>query len=194
MQFHVLLCREIQPADRLLGHFGGDKHAVHVLLGHQIQPADRVLGHFGGERHAVHVLAMLERFNQPIGSWNTSAVTRHAVHVLLCRQIQPADRVLGHFGGDKHAVHVRRSQEIQPADRLLGHFGGDASATKRKRLQGLRGVRLGEASHPGPSDLHAWSQNIRSWQAHGTDMLTHARDAKVQLVFMHQHSLCFANL
>ena len=66
---------------------------------------------------------------------------------------------------------------------------GDASATKRKRLQGLRGVRLGEASHPGPSDLHAWSQNIRSWQAHGTDMLTHARDAKVQLVYMQEHNI-----
>ena len=31
-----------------------NKHAVHVLLGHQIQPADRVLGHFGGDKHAVH--------------------------------------------------------------------------------------------------------------------------------------------
>ena len=50
-------------------------------------------------------------------------------------------------------------------------------------------MRLGEASHPGPSDLQAWSQNIRSWQASGTDWLTHASDAKVQLVFMQDRSI-----
>ena len=65
---------------------------------------------------------------------------------------------------------------------------GEASATKRKRLHGLRGVSLSEESRPGPSDLHVRSQNIRSWQAHGTDMLTHASDAKVQLVFLQEQN------
>ena len=48
-----------------------------------------------------------EKFNQPIGSWDTSAVTEYAAHVLRSQEIQPADRLLGHLCSHRYAVHPR---------------------------------------------------------------------------------------
>ena len=116
--------------------------------------------------------------------YKCKACSRHVSRQSLSISVCPR------FVGKSPSLEKRRKIWQNCRKRTVKAEGsGDASATKRKRLQGLRGVRLGEASHPGPSDLHAWSQNIRSWQAHGTDMLTHARDAKVQLVFMQEHNI-----
>ena len=63
---------------------------------------------------------------------------------------------------------------------------GDA---KRQKLQGLQGIRIGEARKPGPCSFKTWSQNIHSWHAHGANLLNKAQEAQVQLAFVQEHNL-----
>ena len=112
------------------------------------------------------------------------ACSRHVSRPTLAVSVCP--KVAG-----KPASTTKRKQVWQDCRKraLLEMNPGDASATKRRKLQGLRGVRVGEASHPGPGSLNVWSQNIHAWHAHGPNMVKEAQKAQVQLVFVQEHNL-----
>ena len=58
--------------------------------------------------------------------------------------------------------------------------------------RGLRGQRIGEARHPGPTaeeHLTMWSQNIRSFSKHGMALLDRAQKEGIQLVAMQEINL-----
>ena len=69
------------------------------------------------------------------------------------------------------------------------HTKADCSAT----LRGLRGRRIGEASHPGPRDrdrpLKIWAHSLSSWHRHGLALLDRANDENVHVL-----TLCEVNL
>ena len=55
--------------------------------------------------------------------------------------------------------------------------------------RGLQGVRVGEASHPGPKRSHplkVWSQNLRSWHSNGAALLSQAEKEDVYIVALQE--------
>ena len=65
----------------------------------------------------------------------------------------------------------------------------------KRRVHPARGVRIGEAQHPGPSrsmakykthDFKVWSVNICSWRANGTALLDSARDEDVTAILLQE--------
>ncbi|OLP86539.1 Glutamine--fructose-6-phosphate aminotransferase [isomerizing] [Symbiodinium microadriaticum] len=59
---------------------------------------------------------------------------------------------------------------------------------------GLRAVRIGEASLPGPLPLRVWSHNVSSWHRHGLDLLEQASDANVQALILQECNITAASL
>lgn len=63
--------------------------------------------------------------------------------------------------------------------------------------RGLRAVRVGEASHPGPGSeasqqkhhLKIWSQNVRSWHANGQELLSKAIDEDVFVLALQETNI-----
>ncbi len=108
----------------------------------------------------------------PVHIHQCVARSRHVSRPSLAVSVCP--KVAG-----KLASITKRKQVWQDCRKraLLEMNQGDASATERKKLQGLRGVRIGEGSHPGPDSLNVWSQNIHAWHAHGPNMVKEAQKA-----------------
>ena len=112
------------------------------------------------------------------------ACSRHVSRPSLATSVCP--KVAG-----KPASIAKRKQVWKQCRKraLLESSLGHTNSPKRKKLQGLQGIRVGEASHPGPGSFNVWSQNIRAWHAHGSDMVKEAQKAEVQLVFVQEHNL-----
>ena len=68
-----------------------------------------------------------------------------------------------------------------------------AGGTRLTRC-GLRAVRIGEASLPGPLPLRVWSHNVSSWHRHGLDLLEQASDANVQALILQECNITAASL
>ena len=68
-----------------------------------------------------------------------------------------------------------------------------AGGTRLTRC-GLRAVRIGEASLPGPMPLRVWSHNVSSWHRHGLDLLEQASDANVQVLILQECNITAASL
>lgn len=70
----------------------------------------------------------------------------------------------------------------------LSKVADGVSATRR----GNRGIRVGEAAHPGPGGdrrLLMWSVNVRSWYANGPRHLDEATEKGVDVVFFQETNL-----
>ena len=79
-----------------------------------------------------------------------------------------------------------------PAKQKLSNLGDGESATKK----GLRGIRVGEAQHPGPSAPHhqgkhlrVASWNINSFHKHFAELCRQAKRSKVDLIFIQESGL-----
>ena len=72
---HVPIRRRVQSTHRLVGYLAGHGHAVHVPWRRRVQSTHRLVGYLAGHENGVHV-RNAAAFNQPIGSWDTSQVTR----------------------------------------------------------------------------------------------------------------------
>ena len=101
---------------------------------------------------------------------------------------------------------LRKKQATKKKQKLpkeVQHKGTVSSASKRglgpkshlssPLSRGLRGVRVGEASHPGPvgglDNIKFWSQNIRSFTLHGKALLHRAAESQVHLVAVQETNL-----
>ena len=87
---------------------------------------------------------------------------------------------------------ARHASAIRCKQRQLSKEAAGTSMTRR----GKRGVRVGEASHPGPSaspkcehPLGIWSCNISSWKKHGESLLQLAAEQRVNVVCAQETNL-----
>lgn len=92
----------------------------------------------------------------------------------------------------KQCLHLAKgpvkSCRVKVSRASISHRPDGARATRK----GLRGVRVGEASHPGPCfgerphHLKVWAQNIRSFHTNGLALLERAAAENVQVVAMQE--------
>ena len=94
----------------------------------------------------------------------------------------------------------RKTQSSRPKPETVEKQStGRSSLSKQARgtaptSRGLRGVRVGEASHPGPGaetsqhkhHLKIWSQNIRSWHTNGHALLSQAAEEGVFVIALQE--------
>ena len=66
-------------------------------------------------------------FNQPIGTWNTAAVTKHELFVLRSPSIQPACWLVGCLGSCEYEGHVLQGRVLQPTSWLMGYISAVTS-------------------------------------------------------------------
>lgn len=91
----------------------------------------------------------------------------------------------------KGAVKVRSKFQSKPkANSGLSLRTAGTSQIGR----GLRGIRVGEASHPGPQQslrhgLRVWSVNISSWRSHGASLLEAAKEKGAQVLILQETNM-----
>ena len=108
---------------------------------------------------------------------------------LLFTRSQIPRRTCYAFHGKPASLAVRKKVwqacRAEATKRLSKESDGEAATTR-----GLRAQRIGEASHPGPSQaVRMWSQNIRSWHTNGTACLERAQEAGVSLIAFQEMNL-----
>lgn len=111
-----------------------------------------------------------------------------------CRTVTAGDMPISicssHPGRSKAPDLNRRKQIWQKCLQVaaqLSKVADGMSATRR----GKRACRVGEASHPGPSDhnLLLWTVNVRSWYANGPHHLDEAAKHGVSVIFFQETNL-----
>jgi len=88
----------------------------------------------------------------------------------------------------------KRKQSSTQKTETIGKSTGRSSLSKQVQgtaptSRGLQGVRVGEASHPGPKRSHplkVWSQNLRSWHSNGAALLSQAEKEDVYIVALQE--------